>query len=187
MDLGATVCVSTVPDCARCPLKSCCRALQNGVQHEIPRPSRPIPITSVTEATIAVRKQRTYLLRRRGDSERWAGLWDFPRFALANDGSQPRETNGQDPLSADQARWLAQQVSELTGIRIDNLISLTTLTHAVTRYRITLRCLHADYASGRLRRTGAPLKWIEPTEFDQVPLSVTGRTLAGLLVDQRRS
>ncbi len=178
MDLGATVCVPTEPDCCRCPLRTCCAAFRDGRQQEVPRLVKPAPLTAVSEAAVAVHKRGAYLLRQRGESERWAGLWDFPRFELAAGiAANNHQQSGKEP-SASQRTALSDRVRLLTGISIEAPIPLTTFKHTVTRYRITLHCLRAEYATGRLKRSSAPLQWVRPSRFELFPLSVTARKLA---------
>lgn len=82
MELGAHVCTPVEPNCDRCPVKSCCRAFAAGEQRQIPVSASRPNVTAVTEATVAVINDGAFLLRRRSEGERWAGLWDFPRFEI---------------------------------------------------------------------------------------------------------
>ncbi|MCA9077720.1 MAG: A/G-specific adenine glycosylase [Planctomycetaceae bacterium] len=171
MDLGATVCTPTEPACPTCPVRSCCQAYSQGRQHEIPRLTKRVAMTEVTEASIAIHKRGMYLLRQRGDNERWAGMWDFPRFEIDDD------------LSPKTLKRLIDDVHGLTGIWFRDPHPVKTIKHTVTRYLITLRCLVADFDSGRLHKNGRPLKWVRPNEFNDYALSVTGRKFAKSLVD----
>ncbi|MDZ4686689.1 MAG: A/G-specific adenine glycosylase, partial [Planctomycetaceae bacterium] len=166
MDLGATVCTPTEPSCEQCPVSRWCAAFAAGQQRDIPRPAKRIELTDVIEATVAVRHRGRYLLRRRPHGERWAGLWDFPRYAVTN----------HEPLS----RTLVEQIREQTGIDIALGEQLAEFKHGVTRYRITLRCFHAERQSGRLR-SDVELQWASPDEFAALALSMTGRKFARLL------
>ena len=87
MELGATVCTPREPACNVCPVRSACGAFAAGVQNEIPRRASRLEITRLTEAAVAVCHKNRWLLRRCGPNERWAGLWDFPRFSL-DEGSE---------------------------------------------------------------------------------------------------
>ena len=82
MDLGATVCTPNDPRCDECPVASCCRALAEQAQAEIPAPKRRPEITETREAYVAIEYAGLYLIYRRPEGQRWAGLWDFPRFEL---------------------------------------------------------------------------------------------------------
>ncbi|HUQ70212.1 MAG TPA: NUDIX domain-containing protein, partial [Planctomycetaceae bacterium] len=169
MDLGATVCTPNEPNCERCPVSQWCLAFAASKQRDIPRPAKRIELTDVIEATVAVRHRGRYLLRRRPHGERWAGLWDFPRYAVAE----------VEPLS----RTLVAQILEQTGIGIALGEQLAEFKHGVTRYRITLRCFHAERQSGRLRGD-VELQWASPDEFAALALSVTGRKFAKLLCER---
>jgi A/G-specific adenine glycosylase len=101
--------------------------------------------------------------------ERWAGLWDFPRFPLAAVG----------PLFAREE--VMAKVAAQTGIACELQSLLKTLRHGVTRYRITLDCYSAAYVSGRVRSgNSAPVCWISPRQLAELPLSTTGRKIAVL-------
>ena len=109
------------------------------------------------------------MLRRCAPDERWAGLWDFPRF--------PVTTQRGDPLR----EQLQSAAVELTGLAIDSGRHLTTIKHGVTRFRITLDCYEAKYKGGRLKR-GGDVRWVEIDDLESYPLSVTGRKLSRLLL-----
>lgn len=168
MDVGATVCTPQTPRCAECPLHRWCIAFSDGKQSEIPRPPARTEVTEVTDATVAIRHRGRYLLRQRSEEERWAGLWDFPRFTIKD--------------TATLTTALLDGVRDQTGLAILLGDEIATLKHSVTRYRITLRCFAATVGSGRLH-TADTLRWVAPTEFAEYPLSVTGRKLADRLRD----
>jgi A/G-specific adenine glycosylase len=111
------------------------------------------------------------LVRRCGREERWAGLWDFPRFVVAH-------IHG-----AHLANEIRDNVRRLTGLAVEPGERLATLRHGVTRYRITLACHEATVRHGRLRRD-AELRWLAPGELDPLPLSTTGRKLSRLLLGE---
>ncbi len=64
---------------------------------------------------------------------------------------------------------------------------ITTLTHGVTRFRITLDCYEANYVSVD-EKAASPLeaRWLRPTELKDYPLSSTGRKLANLIQENSR-
>jgi A/G-specific adenine glycosylase len=123
----------------------------------------------VTEASVAVRRNNAYLLRRRTTGERWAGLWDFVRFELAT-------------ATTDDVPHIVESVHQRTGLKIDLGPQLAELKHGVTRYRITLKCFVADSVAGTLR-DGEEWQWVKAAKFDDFALSVTGRKFAKLLAE----
>lgn len=166
MELGSLVCTPTNPKCGECPVESHCRARAEGSIESLGPTTTKLKFTEVREAAVVVRKAGRVLLRQCAEGERWAGLWDFPRFELEAEG----------PLFA--ADELAEKVASQTGIQCDPGGMITTLKHGVTRFRITLECYQAQHTGGRLRK---PTKWVALKDLADLPLSVTGRKLAKLI------
>jgi len=176
MDLGATVCTPKAPSCPHCPVKNCCAAFANNLQESIPVPAVRPKITHVEEASVAVGKRGKFLLVKRPEGERWAGLWDFPRFELP-------ETNG---ITAGNYQELEFQLADQFGLETAIETVVTEIVHSVTRYRIRLYCLQGSVVSGRIKSNGTETAWVSPTRFEEYPLSVTGRKFATLLAGSRQ-
>ncbi len=75
MDLGATLCTRTAPDCAACPVRATCTALREGRVDELPerRRARPVPVRSV-HWLLPVWPSGA-LLARRAPTGLWGGLY----------------------------------------------------------------------------------------------------------------
>lgn len=170
MELGSLVCTPSEPKCDECPLSSVCAARAGGLQQEIP-PAKPRPTyTELREAAVIVRKNGSVLVRQCGADERWAGLWDFPRFGVESDG----------PLFARDE--LTTKVRSQTGITCAPGTLVKTMKHGVTRYRITLDCYRAAYVSGRVGvSNGVAVRWLPVGQLAGLPLSTTGRRIAELI------
>jgi A/G-specific adenine glycosylase len=138
-----------------------------GLQDSIPAAKRKTVYEDVVEAAVVVRRREKVLLRRCAASERWSGLWDFPRF----------------PVAARHGKRLFEEleakVAELTGLVVEAGRKLTTIKHGVTRFRITLVCYEAHCLNGQV--DGDDVRWVHPSDLDDYPLSVTGRKISGLL------
>ncbi|HEX3599980.1 MAG TPA: A/G-specific adenine glycosylase [Lacipirellulaceae bacterium] len=174
MELGSLVCTPTDPKCHECPLAGVCAANAVGLQREIPLAKPRQIFTELREAAVVIRKNGSVLLRRCGEKERWAGLWDFPRFEL--------EASG--PLFA--KREIATKVEIQTGISCEPGALFKTLKHGVTRYRITLDCYDAAYVEGRVRSNApAEVRWQSRSNLQELPLSTTGRKIANLIANGR--
>jgi A/G-specific adenine glycosylase len=171
MELGALVCKVSRPCCEKCPVARHCAAFQLGLQKELPRFVPKQKPTAVREAAVVVRRNGRVLMRQRAKGERWEAMWDFPRFELESEG----------PLFVRDE--LVAKVREQTGVAIQPGALLKTLKHGVTRFRITLDCYEARAAGGRVRSTTAkPVRWTPITELSNLPLSVTARKIADLLI-----
>jgi A/G-specific adenine glycosylase len=82
MDLGATVCTRSQPECSRCPVHGSCIARRDDRTAELPaaRPARARPLRSATLALIAD-ASGAVLLERRAMQGIWGGLLSPPEFA----------------------------------------------------------------------------------------------------------
>jgi A/G-specific adenine glycosylase len=165
MELGSQVCTPAAPRCDDCAVGRLCRANQQGRQQEIPRRAKKPRIQPVHEAAVLVRKGGRVLLLRWPEGRRWAGLWDFPRFPIF--GRTPGEVR----------REVVQNVRDLTGVRVSPGRRVHTLTHSVTRFRITLDCFEADYLSPAKAASPLENRWLRPAEIEAYPLSSSGRKL----------
>lgn len=199
MDIGSQICRPAEPDCHDCPLTACCRAFATGRQHEIPPEKRRAQITDVTEVAIAICKRNRFLMRQRSEEERWAGLWDFVRFEIAEDTAEsirlPPKPGRAVANSEHRQRSLfehetesrpertllpvdiSQKVADLTGLQVSLYDPCVEIRHAVTRYRIRLLCLICDVDAGRVRRTSG-YRWCTRQDLADLPLSTTGRRFA---------
>jgi A/G-specific adenine glycosylase len=170
MELGSELCTPRAPACDRCPVATLCAARQRGITLRIPRPPAKTRFEEVTEAAVVIRHRGRVLVRHCQRGERWAGLWDFPRFALLSRSAEAGLAE------------LREQTRALTGLAIDDSTHLTTIRHGVTRYRITLHCYAAKLAgAARAANRSGNLRWLQPGELTELPLSTTGRKIARLI------
>ena len=80
MDLGATLCTRSSPQCTQCPLRSDCAArLENRVDHyPVPRPRRQMPVKTARFLILTDNQSGKILLEKRPPSGIWGGLWSLP-------------------------------------------------------------------------------------------------------------
>lgn len=172
MELGSLVCTPKEPNCKQCPVEALCVANQRGCVESLKPTTKKQQFTEVREAAVVVWNGGEVLVRQCPPNERWAGLWDFPRFAIDSEG----------PLFAQNE--IVAKVRQMTGVECTPGPLLKTLKHGVTRFRITLDCYQAERVGGRLRSTAkAPVRWVTPNDLTDLPLSVTGRKLAKLITN----
>ncbi len=170
MELGSEICTPRAPRCASCPVALLCRARAEGKQSAIPLP-KPKPVfESRHEVAIVVRRRGRVLLMRCREGERWAGLWDFPRF----------EVHCEDQAAV--ANEISKKVAARAGVTVRLGDHLATIKHGVTRFRITLDCYEARHVSGPNGAADLPeIRWLRPAELADYPLSTTGRKLSKML------
>lgn len=85
MDLGASFCSRSKPQCEKCPLNSHCLAFIHGKTAEYPhkKPKKEIP-TRHTMLNLSVNKHNQILLEKRPPAGIWGGLWTLPEIAKEN-------------------------------------------------------------------------------------------------------
>jgi len=100
MDLGATLCTRSKPQCQICPLMLQCEAYAQDRVKEFPnsKPKKEKPIKSVR--LLILQHKREVLLLQQPNSGIWGGLWIFPQ--------QPME---QTPF---ESPWLIQEAVKAT-------------------------------------------------------------------------
>ncbi|MCX4188567.1 A/G-specific adenine glycosylase [Methylophaga sp. OBS4] len=81
MDLGATLCTRTRPDCEHCPLQQNCQAYQTGepTRFPTPKPKKTIPVRH-THWLVLQNDIGEVLLQQRPQQGIWGGLWSFPEL-----------------------------------------------------------------------------------------------------------
>jgi A/G-specific adenine glycosylase len=164
MELGSTICKPREPVCHECPLAEFCQARAAGLTQQIPAAARKMQYEDVAEVAVVVRHKAAVLVRQCQPGERWAGLWDFPRFAGT-------------------AEEIPQRVAELTASKVAPGARLAVLKHGVTRFRITLE-VYAARLTGKRAAASTAVRWVDAAELAELPLSVTGRKIAQLLAKE---
>jgi A/G-specific adenine glycosylase len=101
MDLGATLCTRSKPECERCPLVSRCVAFSTGRVGELPvrKPKKAVPERQTAMLIVIDRDQ--VLLEQRPDHGIWGGLLSLPEIDVP--GSEGEADSRQFELAATAA------------------------------------------------------------------------------------
>lgn len=97
MDLGATLCTRTRPQCSVCPLRASCAAyrLDKPQDYPVRTKARATPVKATH--MLMIRDQRGHvLLQRRPPTGLWGGLWGFPECTDSDARQWCRKTLGLD-------------------------------------------------------------------------------------------
>jgi A/G-specific adenine glycosylase len=175
MELGALVCLPAGPTCGQCPIVSNCQAHRLGIQEQIPSPKKQPPIETVQEVAVVVRNgSRTLLCKRPADARRWQNMWEVPHAPVAED--------------EDRATAVVRVAKELTGLDVEVGEQISTIRHAITRYRITLVCVEAKLLKGRfVAGFYSAGEWLTPAELDTHPVSSPQRKLIRAMASREES
>lgn len=165
MELGSLVCTPKSPDCPTCPVRDLCGTFASGRQQEIPHGKKKTEYESRIEVAWVVRDVagRTVVRHCQSD-ERWAGLWDFPRYHPGPDTVE---------LAVERS---ARQLSNDLGQPVEPDTILCTIQHGVTKYRISLQVLEAKTVGST--RLPAHWRWVTAAELAELPLNQTARKIA---------
>ena len=82
MDLGATLCTRSKPNCGKCPWQNQCQAYQQNKVADFPKskPKKEKPIRAAWMVIAHTQDNEVYL-EQRPQTGIWGGLWSLPEFA----------------------------------------------------------------------------------------------------------
>jgi len=152
MDLGATLCTRSRPQCERCPLKSSCLARAYDLQARIPaprkrknRPQREVVVV------LAVDAQGRVLLEKRPPSGIWGSLWSLPEKPV-------------DEHVIDFCR-------RALGIEIEPGPQLTPIAHAFTHFELLIHPQQVQ-VTGTARIMEGQLAWYARSDMPGLPAPI---------------
>ena len=175
MELGSQVCTPKAPKCNECPLVKFCPTYKYNEQEQIPTPKPPRIYEERREAVLLIQNaQQQFLMRRCVPGERWAGLWDFPRFDVTD-----------CKTDSEIHEYLQSAFTKRFGLAFQFNVESPSIKHGVTRYKITLRCFHGvvDRPMKVSEKNAEASQnqeqmWCSVSEISDLPLSSTGKKLS---------
>lgn len=167
MELGATVCTPRKPRCPACPVRRFCRAAEAGLQAAIPPPRKSRPTPLLRRWTICISRANRWLIERRPDTGRWAGLWQFPTIEATDDDLTPAI------------------VSRQIGLRIHDLREAGQTRHVLTHRRYIFNVFTAAARANSQRQSNRKCRWVRPDELNQYPLSRPQSKIAEIIFGHR--
>jgi A/G-specific adenine glycosylase len=129
MDLGATICTRSRPQCTRCPLKKGCAAQAQGRVEELPWPRAKKTLPERSIGMLIACHRGKVLLQQRPDTGIWGGLWSLPEF---------------------DAEFSAQEGCHQLGIKASEIQQLSAFLHVFTHYRLTIMPILAIASSAKM-------------------------------------
>lgn len=157
MDLGATLCSRTKPNCLQCPWQLHCQAYRHNRQSELPMTETrgPLPHKRIGVAVIYDNEGRI-LIDRRKQEGLLGGLWEFPGGKI-----EPNET---------VEDCVRREIKEELGIEITVQDRLITIDHAYTHFKVTLNVFNCSHVSGEPQTIECDeVKWVTLDEIDEYP------------------
>ncbi len=148
MELGALVCTPVAPKCEVCPVRRHCEAYRLGLQAVIPPPTKRLELTTEIHTAHLIRREgRVLLCQRPASAGRGAMLWEFPTA-------------------------IGEPTAEIAGLTVELGTEVLTVHHGVTRFRITLTGIGAEWRRGEFASDFyAAGLWLPPAELIDYPMS----------------
>jgi A/G-specific adenine glycosylase len=168
MDLGATLCTRSRPDCGRCPLQDRCVAYATGRTAELPvrKPKKATPEKRAQMLVVIDRGQ--VLLEQRPGSGIWGGLLSLPEV----DGHVALDEAEELDVSA------AAEAAEKFG-EVEETESLLPLQHVFTHYKLHIHPYRVALKSRN--DTPAAYVWWDLANIDTAALPAPVKKLLGQL------
>jgi len=170
MELGATVCTPSSPNCDECPVRSWCKAHAAGTQNQIPGVKGAARKREQWHVCVIVRDVNLqYLMERRSGGTLWQGLWQVPTL----------EQDGPWSETKPRLKAMAQQVID----RLNVGAVLTGIMHKpfdfeTTACTVRFRVFEAKVPAIAPKCSVAT--WHGPFDAKRLPLSSPMKKLLGV-------
>ncbi len=135
MDLGASLCSRSKPQCERCPLNTDCVAHQRGLTHLLPGKKPRAALPQRETVMLVMRNAGEILLERRPASGIWGGLWSLPEVAHERD---------------------AASTAKRHGVSVVVSKALPLIAHGFTHYKLNITPLLLEVKKSRSHAPGVP-------------------------------
>jgi len=149
MDLGATLCTRSKPDCEACPVCTGCMAYQQDrVSHyPVPKPKKTLPVRK-SRFLILRNRHGEVLLEKRPPAGIWGGLWSLPE--------------------CDHDVELEQHCRDKYGLEISQIETLPDARHSFSHFHLLIQPLRIAVSkiSDRVMETEGRV-WYNSASGDQ--------------------
>lgn len=172
MELGATVCTPSSPDCDHCPVSAHCVARKLSRTDVIPYKSKAgkKPHKHIGVGIIE-RVNGDLLIALRPEDAMLGGLWEFP-------GGKQKED---EEIEATVARELREEL----GVKVQVLNEFMQLKHTYSHFSITLFAYKCRIIDGTPEpRSSQEIRWVSRGELEQYPFPKANKLLTEKLLKE---
>ncbi|MBD5771076.1 A/G-specific adenine glycosylase [Marinomonas colpomeniae] len=159
MDLGATLCTRSKPQCLICPLESDCqgRLTEDPTQFPIRKPKKAAKPVKSIQLLILMNQQGQLLLEKRPQTGIWGGLWSLPELA------------SEESVVLHIEQRFATQVSSVT--------LLSSFRHTFSHYHLDISPSQIQISDMQLVMEGDKYQWFDQQDALKVGLPAPVRSL----------
>jgi A/G-specific adenine glycosylase len=162
MDLGATLCTRSKPDCSRCPLNGQCEAFKQNLQTQLPKskPKKVIPQRH-TWLVLIESENGARLLEKRAPAGIWGGLYSLPEFSTDIDEAE-----------------LAKLCEQRFGGQFEYIEKHNSINHVFSHFKlelkpIKLKMMGTDLDSGKMTpeiKEPSSFYWFDEAQLNNIAL-----------------
>lgn len=167
MDMGATLCTRSKPDCARCPMQPRCVAYNTGRTAELPvrKPKKASPEKHAIMLLII--DGGAVLLEQRPPTGIWGGLLSLPELAghvaaPDEDGAERKDANA---ATDDELLRAVEPFGAMESYE-----RLNTVTHVFTHYKLHIAPYRITLAQRHLMAAQAAYVWLPLAQLGDAAL-----------------
>ena len=170
MELGATVCKPTNPDCMECPLQTGCVAVNqvktDTIPYKSPKKKRPHHHIGIG---IIINEHGHVLIALRPDDVMLGGLWEFPG------GKRKKNEQIQDAV--------IRELKEELDVKVEVKSFFMKLNHAYSHFTITLHAYLCHIVSGEPKPSASQkIKWVPLDALTDYPFPKANRKITEKLM-----
>jgi len=165
MELGATVCTPSNPDCGSCPLQTDCKAWNTAQTESIPykSPEKKIPHHQIAVGII-VNENDEVLISLRPQESMLGGLWEFP--------------GGKQEKGETLDETLKRELKEELGVETDVFDKFKELKHAYSHFKITMHAYWCKIKRGSPKPNSSDkLEWVHLNNIDHFPFPKANKSI----------
>ncbi len=172
MELGATICTPSGPDCRSCPLSAGCTAYRTAATDTIPykSPAKQSPHHQIGVGLIKDNEDRL-LIALRPEDAMLGGLWEFPGGKMRT-GESIKQT-------------VKRELKEELGVDVDVLEKFMKLNHTYSHFKITLHaywCRILPPSPTPTPASSQEIRWVTVPELSQYPFPKANKVLTEKLL-----
>jgi A/G-specific adenine glycosylase len=167
MDLGATLCTRSKPQCSRCPFKKSCYAFANDMTAALPMQSATKKIPTKSATFLLLDYKESILLLKRPAPGIWGGLYSLPQIEAT-------------PTSKQMTAICRDQF----GIKPNAFTKLPAFKHTFSHYHLMLNPIHIKL---KTKPQALPTQiWYNPSNAESIGLPKPIKTLLKDFYDTHR-
>lgn len=170
MELGATVCTPSNPECEECPINADCTAYSNLKTDSIPykSPAKKRPHHQIGVGII--KAENEVLIALRPEDAMLGGLWEFP--------------GGKQKEDEKITETVIRELKEELGVEVAISKPFMKLDHAYSHFKITLHAYICELKDGKPEpKTSQQIQWVPVSELHRFPFPKANRKLTEKLMN----